>query len=155
TYMAKGTSWELAAGSSGYKDAAGRDQWQLAEDAAAGDRESFALFKEFAETMPGTRSCVVSPALAAVLGLDPDDDAEGGEQVLAEPDGVVGRLAADAWSALMRSGEAGALLERVEREVQSDGAGWDAVQAWALAAAARFEAVDGPPPDPDPDVDVE
>lgn len=72
-------------------------------------------WREYVETMPGTRSCVISPALAKKLEIDasPMDD-ETGEQVLHDADEVVGRVDATIWKKWMRHGLAATFLSRVE-----------------------------------------
>ena len=136
-YISKGTAWELAAGTSGHKDrVAGRTQWDIAEDAIAGDETSFALWREYAEVMPGTRSCVVSPGLAAALGIEPHDDDEApGEQVLPEEARVVGTVSAPTWTRILHLGLAGTFLGRIESDVQQDGAGFDAALAATVVEA--------------------
>ena len=64
--------------------------------------------------MPGTRSCVVSAALARALDLDPADDRQEGEQVLHEPEEIVGRVEAQTWRRWLRHGLGSTFLARVE-----------------------------------------
>lgn len=139
-YIAKGTAWELAAGGSDHKSRTkGRTHWDIAEDAAAGDDESFRLFREYADVMPGTRSCVVTSGMAAALGIDVDEDDEydGEEQQFEDGVAVVGTVPAETWKDVLRGGLAGTLLARVEDEVGLDGRGWDAVLAWAVDEARQ------------------
>ncbi|MBY5660700.1 hypothetical protein [Rhizobium leguminosarum] len=66
--------------------------------------------------MPGTRSCVISAALAKKLGLTAErqDDDEDSEQLYHETDDVVGRVEAPVWSRWVRHGLASTFLLRVE-----------------------------------------
>ncbi|MFD2236840.1 hypothetical protein [Aureimonas populi] len=117
-YIAKGTSWELAAGASGHKSrTAGRTPWDIAEAAIANpdDRGSYGLWREFAAVMPGTRSCVVTPGLAAALGLEADEDDEaGGKFDLTDDVALVGTVPAPTWKVILRTGLAGTFLGRIE-----------------------------------------
>lgn len=127
-YMSKGSSaWEVAGGHKGETKAADSlTPWDLAESAArvltekseASDdaRWARARWAEYVAEMPGTRSCVVSPSLAAALGLEPADeeDEEEGAQVLHESDSVVGRVPASASKIWTSFGFAAAFLARIE-----------------------------------------
>ncbi|UWM76063.1 hypothetical protein N1937_02090 [Rhizobium sp. WSM4643] len=115
-YTAKGSmAWEI---SGGYKDRtkaeASLTPWDIAAAAADGDAAMFGRWREYMEIMPGTRSCVVSPALARKLGIDVTKDDEAGEQDLHEADEVVGRVEAPTWRVWMRHGLAATFLSRVE-----------------------------------------
>ncbi len=138
-YIAKGTSWELAAGSSGHKShAAGRTPWDIAEDAIDGDMPSYGLWREFAEAMPGTRSCVVTPRLAAALGIDAEDDAEtGGAFDLTEEALKVGDVPSQTWRTILRTGLAGTFLAAVEAAPVLDEAAF-----MSILGEVFFEAID-------------
>lgn len=116
-YTAKGSmAWEIAGG---HKDETKAETsltpWDIAIAAADGDTAMFARWREYMETMPGTRSCVVSAALAKKLDIPSlADDGEGGEQVLHDTDEVVGRVEAPMWRVWMRHGLAATFLSRVE-----------------------------------------
>ncbi len=117
-YTAKGSmAWEVAGG---YKDETKSEKsltpWDIAIAASAGDTQMFAKWKEYEAIMPGTRSCVVSAALAKRLNLtaEPQDDDQDSEQLYHETDDVVGRVEAPAWSRWMRHGLASTFLLRVE-----------------------------------------
>ncbi|WP_412064676.1 hypothetical protein [Rhizobium sp. SYY.PMSO] len=117
-YTAKGSmAWEVAGGHKDEtKSAKSLTPWDIAVAASAGDKQMFAKWKEYEATMPGTRSCVVSAALAKKLGLtaEPQNDDEDSEQLYHETDDVVGRVDAPVWSRWMRHGLASTFLLRVE-----------------------------------------
>ncbi|MBB2678933.1 UNVERIFIED_ORG: hypothetical protein GGI61_002493 [Rhizobium esperanzae] len=134
-YTAKGSmAWEIAGGhKDDTKTATSLTPWDIAIAAADGDGAMLGRWREYMETMPGTRSCVVSAALAKRLDIAPADDAEGGEQVLHDADEVVGRVEAPMWRVWMRHGLAATFLSRVEFGGQE---GFDAaVDATELDAA--------------------
>lgn len=124
TYTAKGSAaWEIAGGHKDQtKSSTSMTPWDLAESAyrgmrsgaSAADRWAHARWMEYAEVMPGTRSCVVSPNLARALGIVAADDTETGEQVLHESDDVVGRVETSAWKIWMKFGLVASFLARVE-----------------------------------------
>lgn len=116
-YTAKGSmAWEI---SGGYKDLTKSKTsitpWDIAFAASEGDAAMLGRWREYAQTMPGTRSCVISPALAKKLGIEasPVDD-EAGEQVLHDADEVVGRVEAPIWRKWVRHALAATFLSRVE-----------------------------------------
>lgn len=116
-YTAKGSmAWEVGGGPT--KDRTkvtdSLTPWDVAELAYAGDGWARHRWAEYVDVMPGTRSCVVSAALAARLGVSTADDREEGEQVLHEADEVVGRVEAQTWRRWMRHGLASTFLARVE-----------------------------------------
>jgi hypothetical protein len=115
-YTAKGSmAWEI---SGGHKDETKAETsltpWDIAVAASDGDRAMFGRWREYMEVMPGTRSCVVSAALAQKLGIAAGGDDEQGEQVLHEADEVVGRVEAPVWKKWIRHGLAATFLSRVE-----------------------------------------
>lgn len=115
-YTAKGSmAWEV---SGGHKDETksktSLTPWDIAAAAADGNAAMYGRWREYMETMPGTRSCVVSAALAAKLGIGAaGDDDEGGEQALHDADEVVGRVDAPMWRKWMRHSLASTFLARV------------------------------------------
>jgi hypothetical protein len=116
-YTAKGSmAWEVAgAHKDQTKTATSLTPWDIAIAAADGDKAMFARWREYMETMPGTRSCVVSSSLAKKLGITAGGDAEeAGEQVLHDADEVVGRVEAQTWRKWMRHGLAATFLSRIE-----------------------------------------
>lgn len=120
-YTAKGSmAWEVAgAHKNQTKTATSLTPWDIAIAATEGDKAMFARWREYMETMPGTRSCVVSSSLAKKLGIAAGGDAEeageeAGEQVLHDADEVVGRVEAPTWRVWMRHGLAATFLSRVE-----------------------------------------
>lgn len=135
-YLAKGSgSWEVA-GSVGTKTyASGLTPFAIAAAAATGDPAMRALWLEYSEVMPGTRSCIVTKRMAEHLEIKPDedDDAPGEAQ---EQDCVVGTLDREVWDTCHRRGFTARILGRLETE----GAG-----AWPLI---RQEAIDLGRPSP-------
>lgn len=146
-YASKGSaSWEVAGGAKEARGAVSRTPWDLATLATLGDEEAAALFREYAEVMPGTRSCVISAALAEALDLPEDDDVDQpGEEQLEEHDQVIGELASPIWNRILWRGKAFEVLKAVEADEE-----WPAV----LALAQRLGAEDPPQPPPQRSADV-
>lgn len=116
-YIAKGVSWELTGGTAHKDEVKGLTIWQIVEDADIGDIDSFALFLEYSEVMPGTRSCVITQKLKDNLGLFgdvEDDDDESGTQNFDNDGAVVGRLRSDFWHRFLKTKLAGTFLSRIE-----------------------------------------
>ena len=123
-YTAKGSmAWEVAGGPTKDRTKAEESMtpWDVAESAHAGDAWARHRWAEYVEVMPGTRSCVVSAALAEKLMIDREAKPEGGEQVLEEPDEVVGDVEAPVWKKWMRFGLVSTFLARVEFECGHEG----------------------------------
>ena len=143
-YVAKGLAWELA-GRSGKvsRSAKGRTPFEIAASAMIGHSRDYALWREYAETMAGTRSCVVTAAMAEQLGIEPADDSaqDEGEQELAADGVEVGILSPGTWNGLMRLGQAAALIRKVEADQP-----WPEVAAWARRTANPPEPAPPPPP---------
>ena len=115
-YTSKGSmAWEIAGG---HKDETKTETsltpWDIAVAASGGDRRMFACWREYMDVMPGTRSCVVSAALARKLGIAAVGDDDVGDQVLHDADEVVGRVDAPMWKKWLRHGRAATFLSRVE-----------------------------------------
>lgn len=143
-YVAKGLAWELA-GRSGKvsRSAKGRAPFEIAASAMTGQPRDYALWREYAETMAGTRSCVVTAAMAEQLGIELADDSaqDEGEQELAADGVEVGILSPGTWNGLMRLGQAAALIRKVEADQP-----WPEVAAWARRTANPPEPAPPPPP---------
>ncbi|MCQ1773707.1 hypothetical protein NOI24_20535 [Neorhizobium galegae] len=121
-YTAKGSmAWEV---SGGHKDetkaATSMTPWDIAAAAADGDSFMVRIWREYVDVMPGTRTCVVSAALSAKLGLsdaeeiEEEEEEEELEQQLHERADIVGRVEAPIWKRWMRYGLAATFLSRVE-----------------------------------------
>lgn len=116
-YASKGSAaWEVAGGLKDARSAVSRTPWQLAQLADAGDEAAKALFLEYAEAMPGTRSCVVSPALAEALELstDDDEDAPGEDQDLSESGEVLGTVSSAIWGRIISRRKAHEVFASIE-----------------------------------------
>lgn len=114
-YTAKGSmAWEV---SGGHKDmtkaASSMTPWDIASAAIDGDAFMMQRWREYVDVMPGTRTCVVSAALAKKLDIAASETEEG-EQELHERDDIVGRVEAPIWRRWMRFGLAATFLSRVE-----------------------------------------
>jgi hypothetical protein len=135
-YTAKGSmAWEVAgAHKDETKAVTSLTPWDIASAAASGDKAMYGRWREYMETMPGTRSCVVSASLAQKLGVAAGGNAdEGGDQDLHDSDEVVGRVEARTWRIWMRHGSASTFLSRV---VLNGSEGFDAaVEATDLEVA--------------------
>lgn len=114
-YVAKGSAaWEVASAGATKNGRKGLTPWDLAALAGKGDAQATALFREYAAVMPGTRSCVITPALADALGLAPvtDEDEPGVEQRSDDVE-VVGELETPRWHLILRRGHAADVLKAV------------------------------------------
>jgi hypothetical protein len=112
-YTAKGSmAWEVSgAFKSETKDQTSFTPWDIATLAADRDPAMYGRWREYMETMPGTRSCVVSAALAKKLNIVAGGDKdECSEQEAGE---IVGRVEAPTWRIWMRHGLASTFLARV------------------------------------------
>ncbi len=115
-YTAKGSmAWEVAGGHKDEtKSKTSMTPWDIAAAAAEGEAAMYGRWREYMETMPGTRSCVVSASLARTLGIGAGGEAdERGEQSLHDADEVVGHVDAPMWRIWMRHGLASTFLARV------------------------------------------
>lgn len=115
-YTAKGSmAWEVSgAFKTESKAITSYTPWDIATLAADGNAAMHDRWREYIQTMPGTRSCVVSAALAKKLDIVAGGDKdECSEQALHETDDVVGRVEAPAWRIWMRHGLASTFLARV------------------------------------------
>jgi hypothetical protein len=115
-YTAKGSmAWEVSGGNKDETKAeTSLTPWDIAIRASAGDKFMFARWKEYEAVMPGTVSCRRSKELCEKLGIEPDKDEDGDEQIVHEPDDVVGTVVAPLWKRWMRHGLASTFLLRVE-----------------------------------------
>lgn len=126
SYIAKGSAhWEVAsAGATKVGSGGGLTPWDLAARASRGDKRAAALFLEYARTMPGTRSCVISRALAGKLGLEVEEDEDRpGEEPEAEAE-TLGDVEAGRWHRLLRHGHVPIVFA-----VIASGAGWPEIEA--------------------------
>ena len=119
-YIAKGVgrtrdvAWEMAGQAT--KKARSKDGLHPFEilELASGDDGMKALWLEYAAAMKGVRSCVVSPAIAAALGIEADEDEErpgNEERPEEEPAGYLRR---DVWNTLMSRKRASTVLAALE-----------------------------------------
>jgi len=113
-YIAKGTAWELAGGTAHKSEVKGQTIWEIVEDADAGDIDAFARFREYAEVMPGTRSCIITPKLRENLNLPAVVENDDGEQQFEDGGKIVGHLETYIWRRFMRTKLAGTFLSRIE-----------------------------------------
>lgn len=119
-YVSKGSAeWEVAGSLKDARSRKSRTPWDLAKLASAGDEEATALFVEYANNIVGTRSCVISPALAAALYMETsadDDDVIDADFSAVECDDteVVVSVLTDNWRKLMSYGVAWKVINAVE-----------------------------------------
>lgn len=122
SYMSKGSAaWEVSSAGATKKGKKGLTPWDLAANASKGNAKAARLFQEYAATMPGTRSCVITKGLADKLGIQPADDAdEPGIDEMPEDQEteIVGELEPYRWHRVLRNGYAADILKVV-------GAGWE------------------------------
>lgn len=127
-YLSKGSAaWEVASAGATKEGRRGDSPWDLAAKAARGDARAAARFAEYAAVMPGTRSCVISPALAARLDLEAvnDEDEPGERQPETDEVEIVASVLTEKWNRLLRRGCAPDVLDLVAR-------GGDALAVHAL-----------------------
>lgn len=119
-YLAKGSAaWEVSNAGATKQGKEGLTPWDLAARAEGGDAMFAGLFREYAEVMPGTRSCVITKSLADKLGIQPEDDSDNpGVKMLEDEAEVVGTLEPYRWHKVLRRGHAPDVLRVV-------GAGWN------------------------------
>jgi len=121
-YISKGSAaWEVSNAGATKAGKKGLTPWDLAARAGRGDAKAAKLFQEYADVMPGTRSCVITKGLADKLGIDAaaDDDVPGVEEIPENSDAeIVGVLQPVRWHRLLRNGHAPDVLKVV-------GAGWE------------------------------
>jgi len=112
-YISKGSAaWEISSAGATKEAAFGSlNPWDLVARASKGDAKCAALFKEYADCMPGTRSCVITPKLAEKLGILPhaDEDAAGVEDEVLEE--FVGVIEKTRWHRILRNGYAADVLK--------------------------------------------
>lgn len=158
-YMAKGVAtsrnavWEMAGGTA-TKTATRKDQSLTPFDileASFGDRRMQELWREYADVMPGTRSCVITAKMADRLGIDAadDEDQPGEEPKTEKAPSYVGSVPSFVQNALMnkrRGNAAVAVLEDLGRGC------WDEIerQIWRLAGCGEPPASAGVGTDPEP-----
>jgi hypothetical protein len=104
-YVGKGSAdWEIAAAGATKLGLKGNTPWDLAARASRGDAVAANRFREYAACMPGTRACIVTPTLAAALGIEPADDGDQpGEEEVREEEHVLA-LETGRWNRLLRRG---------------------------------------------------
>lgn len=121
-YISKGSAaWEVSSAGATKDGKKGLTPWDLAARAGRGDAKAARLFQEYAATMPGTRSCVITKGLASKLGIEAagDEDKPGVDVVPEDQEAeIVGELTPYRWHRVLRNGHAPDVLRVV-------GAGWD------------------------------
>jgi len=119
-YLTKGSAaWEVSNAGATKQGKTGLTPWDLAVLAERGEARFANLFREYADVMPGTRSCVVTKKMAEKLGISPDEDEDNPSVEMPEPDvEVVGTLEPHRWHKVLRRGHAPDVLRVV-------GAGWN------------------------------
>ncbi|MBY2975523.1 protein rep [Rhizobium leguminosarum] len=117
-YLAKGSgAWEVASAGATKQGKKGLTPWDIAARAKASKRYR-ALFIEYAQAMPGTRSCVITKSLAEALGVEPADDKDkGGVEEVDKEEVVVGSVEPPRWRRVLRLGHAPAVLQAVADRV--------------------------------------
>jgi hypothetical protein len=140
-YLSKGVvsntdvTWELAGAANKRGRSGSLHPFDILE-AASGDAVMVALWREYAAAMKGARSCVISAALAARLGLDVADDLEA-PAVEETKEEALGLVPAYVWNGVMRKRLGSTVLSIVED-------GGPQVWSQALAEAYRIAGFDPP-----------
>lgn len=117
SYAAKGSaSWEIAGGLKDVRARDSRTPWDLVQLAHAGDEAAGDLFREYAEAIVGTRSGLVSSALAEKLGIKADQTDDQPTVVEDEADTceVHVEILTERWRKLMSYGVAWKVLQAAE-----------------------------------------
>lgn len=135
-YASKGSAaWEIAGGLKEARDRASRNPWDLVQLANAGDEGAKALFVEYAEAIVGTRSGVVSAALAKKLCMEPSKDDDDAATMVDEEDDdhdhdISVEILTESWRKLMSYGVAWKVLEAAEHgdEPQVEGVIFDLLE---------------------------
>lgn len=96
------------------------------------------IFREYAEVFKGVRQGLVSPALAAKVGIRANDDEmhEEPEQQFEDEKPVIGTVRSSLWNKLVARAMAGTFMHKVETEIVVDiktgqVTGWSELMAWA------------------------
>jgi len=145
-YIGKGLSWEIAGGTANKAKArldGSLAPFEIARRAANGSEQMRALWLEYAAVMPGTRSCVITAALAKHLEIQ-TEDVDGDEEDSTdetEPTDVVGTLPTINWNTILRLGHAPRLLGELETR---EAAAWPAIRAWAIKVSTELRPEDIP-----------
>lgn len=120
-YATKGSaSWEIAGGLKSARARESRTPWDLAQLANAGDEEAKRLFVEYAENIIGTRSCVVSAALAKKLHMQAADDDDEPDMKHGEDEAPVIEIVTDKWRKLLSYGVAWKVIDAVEQGQETE-----------------------------------
>jgi len=124
-YISKGSaSWEVAGSLKNARDKKSRTPWDLAKLAVGGDINAEKLFVEYAENIIGTRSCVISPALAKKLHMqvNNNDDVEDADRDFADCENteVVVSILSEKWRKMMNYGVAWQVINAVEQGYSSE-----------------------------------
>jgi hypothetical protein len=125
SYVAKGTHSKSSVET---ESRASLVPFEIAERAAGGDQKMRSLWMEYARTMPGTRSCVITAGIAKALDLGQDDAGDEKELDDLPEHGEaeeVGKLEAPTWNRLLRDGFVPGIFERLE-----DGVRWPSLMTW-------------------------
>lgn len=134
-YIGKGLSWEIAGGSNSKKKprlTGSLTPFDIARRAAGGNEVMRALWLEYAAVMPGTRSCVITAAIAKHLDIQADDAAPSEDETCSEqtePVDVVGTIPTMNWNALLRLGHVPQFVQKLETLEASY---WPSIRAWAI-----------------------
>lgn len=112
-YVAKfGFAYELSKAHMKKAAGAGRNPWQLLEDAAAGDKRAAWLFREYAQCFKGSRQLWWSKGLRDRLGIDAEmTEQEVMELEPEEPAVLIARIDAELWREVVKRHARGKLLQ--------------------------------------------
>lgn len=119
SYVAKGSSWglesELTKGQSKVaKTAKGRTPFQLLRDYADGDKQSGALFAEYARVFQGKRQLVWSNGLKRRMAVVDRDDSELANMADESPVVVLASISDDQWKLIYRKRLESVVLDLAE-----------------------------------------
>ncbi len=104
---------------------------------ASGCKIMKSLWKEYADVMPGTRSCILTRSIAVRLNINQDDD---NEEVAHEH--IVGQLPAPTWKVLVNRRKTNVILSLLE---DRGAAAWHEISSLALTLSAEKSSVNAVP----------
>lgn len=140
SYLAKGVTtsadavWELVGGANKRgKSDAGLHPFDILERASS-DAKMAALWLEYAAAIKGTRSCVITKALAENLGLNVEEEDIGDGSRVQENDAIVhvGSVPSDIWNRVMQKRLGNTALSMIE---DLGVEGWPEVRAFIFKVA--------------------
>lgn len=139
-YLSKGVNrnrslaWEMAGQATKRARAHGLHPFEILEG-ASGDPRMATLWREYAAAMKGTRSCIVTKAIAEKLGMEPDAEEEEAPREATSEEEVIGSLPSDVWNTVMNRFKGSTVLSILEEGGR---------EAWPEAKAFAYQIAEIP-----------